>query len=55
VLLALVGLKLLAGELLHVGPLASLLAVLLVLGCGVAISLKAGPAVDQTPPGEPRY
>jgi tellurite resistance protein TerC len=42
-LLALVGLKLLAGEVLHVGPLTSLLAVLLVLGAGVAISLRAGP------------
>lgn len=43
-LLALVGIKLLAAEILHVGPLASLLAVLLVLGAGVGISLHAGPA-----------
>jgi tellurite resistance protein TerC len=55
VLLALVGLKLLAGELVHIGPLASLLAVLVVLGCGVAISLKAGRAVDRARPGETQY
>jgi tellurite resistance protein TerC len=39
-LLALVGLKLLAAEVVHVGPLTSLLAVLVVLGAGVAISLR---------------
>jgi tellurite resistance protein TerC len=40
-LLALVGLKLLAAEAVHVGPLTSLLAVLVVLGVGVAISLRS--------------
>jgi tellurite resistance protein TerC len=44
ILLALVGLKLLGAEILHVGALASLLSVLCVLGAGVAISLRAGPA-----------
>jgi tellurite resistance protein TerC len=41
VLLALVGLKLLAAEAVEVGPLASLAAVLLVLGAGTAVSLRA--------------
>lgn len=41
VLLALVGVKLLAGGVVHVGPLESLAAVLLVLGTGTAISLRA--------------
>jgi tellurite resistance protein TerC len=40
-LLALVGLKLLAAEVVQIGPLTSLLAVLVVLGVGVAISLRA--------------
>jgi tellurite resistance protein TerC len=42
VLLLLVGLKLLTGELVHVGPLASLLAVLAVLAAGTFASLRAG-------------
>jgi tellurite resistance protein TerC len=41
VLLALVGLKLLGGDVLHVGPLESLAAVVLVLGVGTAVSLRA--------------
>jgi predicted tellurium resistance membrane protein TerC len=41
VLLALVGVKLLAARVLHVSPLASLLGVLVVLGSGVALSLRA--------------
>jgi tellurite resistance protein TerC len=41
VLLALVGLKLLGGGVVHVGPLESLAAVLLVLGAGTAVSLRA--------------
>jgi tellurite resistance protein TerC len=41
VLLALVGVKLLAGGVVHVGPLESLAAVVLVLGAGTAISLRA--------------
>jgi tellurite resistance protein TerC len=49
VLLALVGLKLLAAEILHVGPLASLLSVLFVLGGGVAISLRGGSAAGAPP------
>jgi tellurite resistance protein TerC len=44
VLLAIVGLKLLAGAVVHVGPIASLLAVLVVLASGTAISLRAGVA-----------
>jgi tellurite resistance protein TerC len=48
-LLALVGLKLLAAEIVHVGPLTSLLAVLVVLGAGVAVSLRAGPAAHASP------
>ena len=40
VLLALVGVKLLAAEAVEVGPLASLAAVLLVLGAGTAVSLR---------------
>jgi TerC family integral membrane protein len=50
-LLALVGLKLLAAELVQVGPLASLLGVLLVLGAGVAISLRAGAPAQATRAG----
>jgi tellurite resistance protein TerC len=42
VLLLLVGVKLLAAEAIHVGPLASLASVLVVLGVGTAISLRAG-------------
>ncbi|HEX3910163.1 MAG TPA: hypothetical protein VHW67_05620 [Solirubrobacteraceae bacterium] len=41
VLLLLVGLKLLAAETLHVGPLASLASVLVVLGAGTVVSLRA--------------
>lgn len=41
VLLALVGVKLLAGGVVHVGPLESLAAVVLVLGAGTAISMRA--------------
>jgi tellurite resistance protein TerC len=41
VLLALVGLKLLAAQLLDVGPLASLASVLVVLGIGTVVSLRA--------------
>lgn len=41
VLLLLVGAKLLAGGVLHVSPLASLAAVVVVLGAGAAISLRA--------------
>jgi tellurite resistance protein TerC len=41
VLLALVGVKLLAGGVVHVGPLESLAAVVLVLAAGTAISLRA--------------
>jgi len=41
VLLALVGVKLLAGGVVHVGPLESLAAVVLVLGAGTAVSLRA--------------
>jgi tellurite resistance protein TerC len=41
VLLALVGVKLLAAEAVEVGPLASLAAVLLVLGAGTVVSLRA--------------
>ncbi len=41
VLLALVGVKLLAAEAVEVGPLASLAAVLLVLAAGTAVSLRA--------------
>jgi tellurite resistance protein TerC len=44
VLLALVGAKLLTGEVLHVGPLASLAAVVAVLTAGTAISLRASRA-----------
>ncbi|HVA20258.1 MAG TPA: hypothetical protein VMU55_08790 [Solirubrobacteraceae bacterium] len=44
VLLALVGAKLLTGEVLHVGPLASLAAVVAVLAAGTAISLRASRA-----------
>jgi tellurite resistance protein TerC len=43
VLLALVGVKLLTAHVLTVGPLASLLAVLVVLGAGVGVSMRAGP------------
>ncbi|HEY4896987.1 MAG TPA: hypothetical protein VII01_12950 [Solirubrobacteraceae bacterium] len=42
VLLLLAGLKLLAADLLEVGPLASLAAVLAVLGAGTALSLRGG-------------
>jgi predicted tellurium resistance membrane protein TerC len=41
VLLALVGAKLVAGDVVHVGPLESLAAVVLVLAAGTAISLRA--------------
>jgi tellurite resistance protein TerC len=41
VLLALVGVKLLAGSVVHVGPLESLAAVVLVLAAGTAVSLRA--------------
>ena len=41
VLLLLVGLKLLAAEVVEVGPLASLGSVLLVLAAGTAVSLRA--------------
>ncbi len=44
VLLALVGVKLLAGGVVHVGPLASLAAVVVVLAAGTAVSLRAGVA-----------
>ncbi len=40
-LLALVGVKLLGGGVVHVGPLESLAAVVLVLGAGTAVSLRA--------------
>ncbi len=44
VLLALVGLKLLGGGVVHVGPLESLAAVVIVLGTGTAVSLRcSGP------------
>ena len=43
VLLLLVGIKLLIGEVIHVGPLASLAAVVVVLAAGTALSLRAGP------------
>lgn len=49
-LLALVGLKLLTAEILHVGPLASLLAVVIVLGAGIAISLRVGPGARPRRP-----
>ncbi len=42
VLLLLVGVKLLAAEAIHVGPLASLASVLIVLSIGTAVSLHAG-------------
>jgi tellurite resistance protein TerC len=42
VLLLLVGLKLLTGEIVDVGPLVSLLAVLTVLAAGTVVSLRAG-------------
>jgi tellurite resistance protein TerC len=48
-LLALVGLKLLAADAVHVGPLASLAAVLLVLCSGTAISLRASRAPATRP------
>lgn len=41
VLLALVGVKLLASDVVHVGPLESLAAVIVVLGAGTAVSLRA--------------
>ncbi len=41
VLLALVGVKLLASDVVHVGPLESLAAVIAVLGAGTAVSLRA--------------
>jgi tellurite resistance protein TerC len=47
VLLALVGLKLLSAQVYEVGPLASLLAVLVVLGIGVGLSLRAGSRVRE--------
>jgi predicted tellurium resistance membrane protein TerC len=43
VLLAIIGLELLLGGVLHIGPVASLLAVLAVLASGTAISLRAAP------------
>jgi tellurite resistance protein TerC len=55
VLLAIVGVKLLIGGLLHVGPIASLLAVLLVLASGTAISLRAEDSEEpQSPPPSSR-
>jgi tellurite resistance protein TerC len=42
-LLLFVALKLLGEELVHVGPLASLLVIVLLLGVGATISLRAGP------------
>jgi tellurite resistance protein TerC len=47
VLLALVGLKLLASSILHVGPLASLLSVVAVLSVGTLISLRASAATSS--------
>jgi tellurite resistance protein TerC len=47
-LLAIIGLKLLLNGVLHIGPIASLLAVLVVLASGTMISLRTGA------PGEPR-
>lgn len=48
-LLLLVGLKLLLADAVHVGPLASLLIVVVVLSAGFAASLRAGPASTSTP------
>jgi tellurite resistance protein TerC len=48
VLLMLVGVKLLSDDLLHVGPLASLLVILIVLGSGGAISLRVGAEPDSS-------
>ncbi|HEX3433368.1 MAG TPA: hypothetical protein VHT25_04820 [Solirubrobacteraceae bacterium] len=50
VLLLLVGIKLLAGGVLHVGPLESLASVVLVLGLGTAISLRASRPGNGGPP-----
>jgi tellurite resistance protein TerC len=50
VLLAIIGLKLLLGGVLHVGPVASLLAVLAVLVSGTAISLRAAPPEGPSTP-----
>ena len=50
VLLLLVGVKLLAGGVLHVGPLESLASVVLVLGLGTAISLRASRSGNGGPP-----
>jgi tellurite resistance protein TerC len=52
VLLAIIGLKLLLSGVLHVGPIASLLAVLVVLASGTMISLRAG-APGEPPKPEP--
>lgn len=51
VLLALVGVKLLAARVLHVSALASLLAVIVVLGVGVALSLRAQARAVRSSPG----
>jgi tellurite resistance protein TerC len=50
VLLLLVGVKLLAGGVLHVGPLESLASVVLVLGVGTAVSLRASRPDGGGPP-----
>ena len=50
VLLLLVGVKLLAGGVLHVGPLESLASVVIVLGIGTAISLRASRPGNGGPP-----
>ncbi|MBA3808346.1 MAG: hypothetical protein H0X28_08125 [Solirubrobacterales bacterium] len=50
VLLAIVGIKLLAADVLHVGPIASLLAVLAVLAGGTAISLRSEPPAGPASP-----
>jgi tellurite resistance protein TerC len=46
-LLLLVGVKLLAGGIVRVGPLASLLGVLVVLAAGVAVSLRASSSTSS--------
>ena len=54
VLLAIIGLKLLLGGVLHIGPLASLVAVLVVLAGGTLISLRSGrPDAGAIPPNAP--
>lgn len=54
VLLAIIGLKLLLGGVLHIGPLASLVAVLVVLAGGTLISLRGGRLdAGASPPSAP--